>query len=249
VVDHFDLWLDESWNLKAMEKELRRSMRRRWMTWAITTALMALYVAVARIESQPTRGKLELKPGNEIELRVFRAFDETLSAGLNVVSAKCISGIGAWSSPQRTAWREVPDYWVFTPDTLIRLELSIENQKPLAFEAVPADRDCGQNFRRLTSNLSVAPGLYRRPPRNVQEIPLRRFVNNLRIRVAEVDPQIVGTTVDVVVLAPLGFKSTDPNLVFFWFAFFLEPVFWVTQSIWLLFLLARWRWSFLKKPG
>jgi hypothetical protein len=224
-------------------------MLRGWVTWAITTALMVLYVAVARIESQPTRAKLELRPGNEIELQVYRAFVETLHAGLDIFNGKCTPWMGEALSSQRTSWREVPGYWVFTPDTVIRLELTIDDQKALTFEAVPSDRDCGQNFRRLTSNLSVAPGLYRRPPRDVQEIPLRHFINNLHIRVSEVDPQIVGTTVDVVVLAPLGFKWTDPNLVFFWFAFFLEPVFWVTQSIWLLFLLARWRWSFLKKPG
>jgi hypothetical protein len=220
-----------------------RGMLGKWMTWAIVTALMAVYVGVARIESQPTRGKLELTVGNEIELKVFRVFDDMADAGLNVDSGPC-NWMPGLPDSGRTG-REVPGFWVITPGTLIRLEFSIAPYPPITFEAVPPGRDCGENFRRLISNLSVAPGLYPRPPRSVQQIPLRHFVNKLRIKVVEVDPQVTGSTVDVAVLAPLGFKGGDASLFFFWFAFFLEPVFWVTQSIWLLILM----WHTIRPPS
>jgi hypothetical protein len=221
-------------------------MRRSWLAWALTTFFMVLYVAVARVESQSTRVQLELRPGNEIELTVFRAFDERLSAGLSYRN-ECVLLPDGVLSPFGNGPKEVPGFLVFTPAPLVRLEVSNGDSKPLTYEAMP-DRNCGPSFRRLTTNLSIAPGVYRQPPLTpVQWISLDRYRNDLRIKVAEVDPQVLGRTVELAVLAPLGFKTLDASLFFFWFAFFLEPVFWVTQSIWLLSLLAQSRRSFAKK--
>lgn len=224
-------------------------MLRSWWAWAVTTFFMALYVAVARVESTSIRAPLELRPGNEIELTVFRAFAEQMSAGISYRDACTLLPGGAFSPFETTSYKEVPGYFIHTPAPMIRLEIGNGNGDPILYEAVPG-RNCGPTFRRLTANLSVAPGVYPRPsPKGLRWLYLDTFRNNLSVKVAEVDPQMLGRTVEVSVLAPLGFKGGDASLFFFWFAFFLEPVFWVTQSIWLLSLLARWWWSIKEKAG
>lgn len=217
-------------------------MLRSWWAWGITTFFMALYVAVARVESTPTRAELELRPGNEIALTVFRVFNEEMRAGLYYREDCALLPSGAFSPFQTPSYKAVPGYLVHTPAPMIRLEISNDNGRPLLYEAVPGG-NCGPISRRLTANLSIAPGLYpRSPPLSTPWLYLGRFRNNLRIKVAEIDPQILGRKVDIAVWAPLGFKEGDPSLFFFWFAFFLEPVFWFTQSIWLLSLLVNgWR--------
>jgi hypothetical protein len=222
-------------------------MLRSWWAWAVTTFFMALYVAVARVESTSVRAPLELRPGNEIELTVFRAFAEQISAGISYRNAACVQLPDGAFSPFWNTYKEVPGYFVYTPAPMIRLEIGNGDRKPVLYEALP-DRICGSTFRRLTPNLSIAPGVYPLPwPASVSWISLERSRNKLRIKVAEVDAQMLGRTVEVSVLAPLGFKTARSDLFFFWFAFFLEPVFWVTQSIWLLSLLARWWWSIKEK--
>lgn len=224
-------------------------MLRSWWAWAATTFFMALYVAVARVESTSIRAPLELRPGNEIELTVFRVFAEEMSAGLSYRNECVLLPDGAFSPFWNTTYKEVPGYSVYTPAPKIWLEIGNGNHKPVLYEAMP-DRNCWGIFRRLTANLSIAPGVYPRPPpAPVPGVSLDRFRNNLGIKVVEVDPQVLGRTVEVSVLAPLGFKGGDADLFIFWFAFFLEPVFWVTQSIWLLSLLARWWWSIREKAG
>jgi hypothetical protein len=217
-------------------------MLRSWWAWAVTTFFMALYVAVARIEGTSIRAPLELRPGNEIELTVFRVFAEQMSARLSYRNECVLLPDGAFS-PSNT-YKEIPGYVVYTPAPMIRLEIGNGDRKPVLYEAVP-DRNCGGINRHLTADLSIAPGVYPRPPppARVPKLTLDRFRNNLRIKVAEVDPQMLGRTVEVIVLAPLGFKIARSDLLFFWFAIFLEPVFWFTQSIWLWLLLVAWWWS------
>jgi hypothetical protein len=218
----------------------KRSFGRAWLVWLICTLLVVGYVWIARIESQSTVMELELRPGNEIDLTVFRVFDDVLDAGLTY-RENCPAST-SWGSDvsRRTTRQVVPGFWVYTPDTLVRLELRSADQQPILLEAVPDGRECGPLFRHLTTNLSIAPGLYQRPSTQlVQQIPLRRFRNRLHIRVADVDPQAWGKKVNVVVIAPLGFNQYQPGLGVFWFAFFLEPIFWVTQSVWAGALLLR----------
>jgi hypothetical protein len=221
-------------------------MLRSWWAWAVTTFFMALYVVVARVEGTPIRASLELRPGNEIELTVFRAFAEQMSARLSYRNECVLLPDGAFS-PFWNTRKEVPGYLVYTPAPMIRLEIGNGDRKPILYEAVP-DRNCGGIDRHLTAGMSIAPGVYPRPP-PVPKVSLDRFRNNLRIKVTEVDPQVLGRTVEVLVLPPLGFKTARSDLLFFWFAIFLEPVFWFTQSIWLWLLLVDWWWSKKEKAG
>ena len=215
---------------------------RSWVKWTISTACIVAYVAVARVESEVPKATLELTPGNEIELRIWRAFDEPLNAGLSF-NVQCTSRPNT-----RPSRKERPGYWEFTPDHVVQFELSTQNQRSVIYEALPADRNCGPIFRRLTANLAVAPGLYRQPPpANTPGVMLNSFRTTLRIKVTHVDPPLVGSAVEVAVLAPLSFKHYRDGLGLFWFALFLEPVFWVTQIVWLLYLVASMRWAVWEK--
>ena len=162
-------------------------MLRSWWAWAVTTFFMALYVAVARVESTSTRAELELRPGNEIELTVFRAFAaEQMSAGLSYRN-ECFLLPDAVLSSYRHTSKEVPGFLVYAPAPMIRLEIGNGNGPPLMYEAVPAG-NCGPIFRRLTANLSIAPGVYPQPPpKGLRWLYLDTFRNNLSVKVAEVE--------------------------------------------------------------
>ncbi len=145
--------------------------------------------------------------GQRDRLTVFRAFAEVMSAGLSYRN-ECVLLPGGAFSPFGGTYKEVPSDVVYTPAPMIRLEIDNGDRKPVLYEAMP-DRNCGRIFRRLTANLSIAPGVYPRPPPTVVPgLSLDNFRNNLRIKVAAVDPQVLGRTVEVSVLAPLGFKTS-----------------------------------------
>lgn len=100
-----------------------RSIRQRWVTWSVCTALMAIYAIPAWIESTSTSIELGLRSGNERAIEVWRVFDDTLLAYLRVDSP-CGGGP-------------------------TRLEVRANGREPVVLEAVPHGRDCVSTFRAL----------------------------------------------------------------------------------------------------
>lgn len=219
-------------------------LRARWFLWAFTTYLAVLYCGAARLEGQATRINLTLTPGNETHLRVFRAAGSPLNAALTY-NLDCQRS-GQRVDDHRHSAVVFEGYLISTPDPEVQLQISKDDGSSTTYEARPADRNCGQMFRYLTPNLSVAPGIYRqRRLDDVSDLQMAPLVNTFRVVVSKVDPALVGKSVDLVVLPPLGFKTFTEGWGWLWFAIFLEPVFWITQTVWLLSLI--WR-HFRKSP-
>ncbi len=221
------------------------SLNRRWLIWGITTLLMILYVGAARIESHPVGGKLKLTPGTEIELSLFRLFDNPLRMGLDFKREGCRD------RPELGTWQGPPDrdgLLKLVPGANVRIAASTEGQQPIVFDAMPMSaHNCESLWRDLTTNLAVGPGLYRwPPPPDMPELALHRGFNRVHLKVLQVDPPIIDETVELYALAALGFKNVRPNVFWLWYAFFLETIFEVTQSVWLLLLL-WWTWSSWRK--
>jgi hypothetical protein len=103
---------------------------------------------------------------------------------------------------------------------------------------MPATGNCAGKLRRLTSNLSTEPGVYRwPPPAETPQFMLETGFNSLHVKVLSVDKAIAGQRTQLYVLGSVRLSGSLPNVDWLWPAVFLDLLFPFTQGIWLLVLL------------
>jgi hypothetical protein len=204
-------------------------LRRAWVVWAVVSFGLAGYSVLAQIAAHTVVTKLQLKPGNAAEIKLFRLFDDTLRFRL------AFRANGCEQRPELGSWRSIEKDGLLTlrPGAEVRIATSMPLSPPLQYEAMPLSASCSDlNLREMTANLSVRPGVYRwPPPPSTPAIHLHAGYNVVRFEVTSVGNPIVGETVDLDVLPPLGFKSRATSVSWLWFGL-LWPVFVVVQVIW-----------------
>ena len=207
-----------------------------WIVWAVVTACLVFYVEAAHIESAPHRTRLTLTPGAEAELVVHRWFDNSLR--LTMVFSR-------QPGEKRPELGEVHGSRTASgcttypvPGAGVRLEISDGLGAPWKAETMPANGFGATSIDRgLTTNPSIAPGVYCTPLSPVSRLMARRGTNRFLLKVTHVDAPLAGETVEVAVPGALGIKSAYENVLWLLPALFLEPVFWVIQAIWFGWLL------------
>jgi hypothetical protein len=203
----------------------------------VTTTLVAAYVLAAQIESHWVEAKLKLTPGQEIELSIFRLFENPLQMSLNFKVAGC------QQRPELGAWYASPvsdGYMRHKPGANVRIDASIGEDKPISFEAMPmSSYNCDSNSRELTTNLAVEPGVYRSPPpADTPELILHQGLNRIRLKVMSIGPPIVGAMVGVYIVNALRSDQARANVTWLWFGLF--PFFFLfAQTVWLAVLLQQ----------
>ena len=214
-------------------------LRRAWALWGLVSLSLAGYAVLAQIASHAVVTKLQLKPANVVELKLFRLFDDTLGFDLAFHAKGCEQRpeLGSWDYTERDG------FLTLRPGAEVRIVASMPSSPPLQYEAMPLSAFCSDsNIRQMTANLSIQPGVYRwPPPPSTPAIRLHPGYNIVRFEVTSVDKRIVGETVDLVVHPPLGFKSAETSMTWLWFGL-LWPVFVVVQAIWAagLFVYRSW---------
>jgi hypothetical protein len=220
-------------NAPATSKSL--GLRRAWALWAVVTGGVALYVFLGSIAAYNHVIPLELTPGRFIDARVFRLAEDTLRLSMNfrVSSTAQRPELGESSSERQKGHLHFKK-----PGASVKVLASVDNAKPIFYEALPASAYGATGITRpLTSNLSLAPGVWRWPPPDDRPDPvLKPGFTTIRITVDSVEEPLRGESVELIIDAPLGFKSVMPNVSWLWWSFFW-PLMALIQLAWLFGLL------------
>lgn len=184
---------------------------------------------------------MTLDPGASVNLKIPRLAQDDLRMQLefdgNHVSRR--SELGEWVLRSDEINSGLLKF--ATPGIPIRLAASTPNAAPVTYEAMPTSSYSGdKTWRELTSDLSVEPGVWRWPP-HYNDLVLHQGSNNVQVDVISVGPPLVGETVRLIALPPLGFKVTRSNAMSGLWWWFLWPIFIAGQSIWAIVLVVRRR--------
>ena len=213
------------------------SLRNHWLTWLLATIGLAIYAGGAEIEARTESEQLVLTADNEIVLDVPRLFANPLQLDLDVRTPGCGARpdgamVTAAIAPPRDGLLRLK------PDASARFEVQGGDGPPVTLELMPATGSCITALRRLTSNLSVEPGVYRWPPPfDTPQFMLEPGFNSVHVKVLRVDKAIEGQQTQLYALGSVRVTGSQPNVDWLWPAIFLDMLFPVTQAIWLAVLL------------
>ena len=216
------------------------SLRSAWTTWLLVTVALALYAFGAEVETRVESVPLVLTPGGSVEISVPRFFSNALQLDLELPCPPASPGDRATVSPAGPQLDK--GFLKLRPEPGVRLEVSRidDDTKSVAFETLPSSGACSGSPRRLTTNLAIAPGVYRwPPPEDVPSFTLEPGFNRLRIKIVAAEPPLVGRR--TVLYAPGSIQLTNalPNVSWLWPALYLDLLFPVVQAIWLAVLIWR----------
>jgi hypothetical protein len=234
------------WTTALTNRKSRRAkcapMKRRWLVWLLVSLFLCAYTAGGYVASLAVTTNLRLEPGTSIDLPVFRLADDNLQVVLKFKGdyVQRRAELGEWRT--RASEKDSGFLRFETPGAPVRLRISSPEAAAVVYEAMPISaHGVDGSARRLTSDLSVGPGVWRWPP-HYQDLALHGGTNRLKIDIVSVGPPLVGETVKLVVLPALGFKvvksSNTATGLFLWF---LWPVFLAVQLIWAFMLIRAQR--------
>lgn len=205
---------------------------RAWTIWGVVSIGLAGYAGLALVASHSTGVPIKLKPGERATVSLVRLSEDLLTFDL------IFQAPGCQRRPELGEWRprEEAGFLKFAPGTTgaaVHMVASISESNPVEFDALPLVAYCSDsNVRAMSANLPVEPGVYRwPPPPSTPAIHLHPGVNTVQFEVTSVGPPIMGETVQLVVLAPLGFESYRSGLGWLWGGL-LWPAFLISQLIW-----------------
>jgi hypothetical protein len=134
--------------------------KRACLAWAACAAAMAAsftYGLAGVIASRSTDASIELTPGTTIDLTVFRFFEDDLEFVLSFTD-HCAE-LGSWVGARRE-----PGLIRLHHGVEVDMSASVSGYMAIDYEAMSTDGVCPANKRNqrwMTSNLSVAPGVWR----------------------------------------------------------------------------------------
>lgn len=213
------------------------SLRGAWTTWVLVTAALALYAAGAEIEAQVETVPLVLTPDSSVGIGLLRVFPNALQLDIDLPCPPVSARLSPPSPP------EIDNGLLkLKPEPVVRLEVSDADgdPRPVVFESMPSNGTCTGPLRRLTTNIAVAPGIYRWPP--PPELPVFMLgpgANQVRIKVVAAEAPLAGRRTTLYALGSLQLATSQPNVGWLWPALYLDLLFPVTQAIWLIVLIRQ----------
>jgi hypothetical protein len=211
------------------------SLRSAWMTWLLATVALALYAFCAEIEARVESIPLLLTPGGSVEIAVPRLFSNPLELDIEL---PCPPAAPTLARPPALDGGLLK----LKAEPVVRLEVSDAGgeSKPVVFESMPGNGTCAGPLRRLTTNLAIAPGVYRwPPPAETPSFMLGTGFNQVRIKVAAAEPPLSGRRTVLYAPGSIQLATSQPNVDWLWPALYLDLLFPVTQAIWLLVLIRQ----------
>ena len=136
------------------------------------------------------------------------------------------------------------------PGAAVRIAASPRDGEPVIYDAMPKNSwGLDSIGRRMTSNRSIRAGVWRWPdPPDTPHVVLYPGLNTVVLEVTTVEPPLVGEAVRLRVHAPLGFKSSMPNVEWLWL-WFLWPIGALFQICWAIAIFVTgWSKNRGKKP-
>ena len=211
------------------------NLRSAWTTWLLVTVAMALYAFGAEVETRVESVPLELTPGASVEITVPRFFPNPLQLEIELPCQPAPPTLKPPAPPIDNGLLKLK------AEPVVRLEVSgVEGAKPVVFESLPANGTCTGPLRRLTTNIAIAPGIYRwPPPAETPSFMLEPGFNQVRIKVATAEPPLAGRHTVLYAPGSIQLTTSQPNVGWLWPALYLDLLFPVTQAVWLVVLIWR----------
>ncbi len=207
-------------------------MKRARLIWLFATILLVAYVTAGFVASYSNTVQIRLEPGFKVEVTLFRLADDRLRMGLTFQGDH--GQRPELGNPATDAKSDRTGRLRFAqPGSSIRITASTPNSESVSYEAMPKS-GWGANtvYRKLTSNLSIEPGVWRWPaPDDIRDFVLHPGFTTVKIQTVSVDTPLVGEIVQLSVLQPLTFKSCMPSVCWLW-GWNLWPLIMVAQTIW-----------------
>ena len=213
------------------------SLRGAWTTWLLATVVLALYAFGAEVEVRVESAPLLLPPGDSVEITVTRLFPNPLRLDIEL---PCPPAPPTLKPPSPPALES--GLLKLKTEPVVRLEVSdAEGEaKPVVFESLPTNGTCAGPLRQLTTNIAIAPGVYRwPPPAETPSFMLGPGFNRLRIKVAAAEPPLAGRRTVLYAPGSIQLATSQPNVGWLWPALYLDLLFPVTQAVWLVVLIRR----------
>jgi len=216
------------------------TLRSAWTTWLLATVALALYAFGAEVETRVESVPLLLTPGGSVEITVPRFFSNPLQLDIELPCPPAPPTLAPPSPPLDNGLLKLKG------EPLVRLEVSGAggdaggDAKPVVFESLPTNGTCTGPFRRLTTNIAIAPGVYRwPPPAETPSFTLEPGFNQVRIKVAAAEPPLAGRHTVLYAPGSIQLTTSQPNVGWLWPALYLDLLFPVTQAVWLVVLIWR----------
>ncbi len=209
-----------------------------WLIWGGLSFIAISGTILYELSSRPDIASLKLRPNESINFHLFRVFQDYLKVEMEFVTNnwKKRPELGDF---QQTSHRPIGNYLEFiNPGEPIKLLVRIDG-KALVYEAQPSssynDTHIYRRFFPLVNDGN--PNRFQWP----QDLTLGCFLNpgfsTVTISVIEVGKKIIDEQADIIINAPISFKSLNRNYEFIWW-FFLWP-FYFLLLIWFAVVLRR----------
>lgn len=194
---------------------------------------MAIYIAGGVVETSSTTATIELIPGREFEIRIWRVMPNPIEFSLNLDKGlvnKADQGECCVSKETGT-----PNLFVFSnPGAPVQVTLSSWLEGPVIYAAQPAVSYPNTFQRRMTADIvDGKPAFWQRAWEvSRTQFNLHSGLNYVRLKVISVDPALVGGPAQVFVQAPLSIKWAQPNNGWLMWGLILSPIFTFIQLVW-----------------
>ncbi|HVJ53262.1 MAG TPA: hypothetical protein VM689_12415 [Aliidongia sp.] len=177
----------------------------------------AAYVAMAFLAGRAELAKLELSPGQAVELDVVRLARAPLRFELEF---------------QRHGGK-------VRPASPVRIRAEHGEAAPVLYEAMPVSGwNETSDWRAMTPNFAAESGVWPRPGKDTA-LSLRPGFDKVRFVVTDVDDALKGEIVTLLIVPPLALKTCQPATCPLAPWLWLWPIFLAGQAAWGLWLVYR----------
>jgi hypothetical protein len=202
---------------------MTKKLRTLWLIWGSLSFVALSGTILYEISSRPDIATLKLRPDESINLRLFRIYQDYLKVEMEFTTKdwKKRPELGDF---QQTSSRPTGNYLEFiNPGEPIKLLVQVDGNVTV-YEAQPTSSYTGTRIYRDFFPLvnDGNPNRFQWPP----DLKLGCFLNpgftTVTISVIEVGKTITDEQANIIIKAPISFKSFNQNYEFIWW-FFLWP--------------------------
>lgn len=204
-------------------------MRPAWLIWLAVTLPLSGYFLAGYVASRSAFVPITLSSGSIASQKLFRFGHDHLRMELEFRGKHTDRPeLGEYTT------RSGPtDRLEFSkPGAEILLKASSDSlETPIPYSALPRTGHSGSHtYRNLVAELSEGAGIWKWPPTN-RGLALKPGMNDVRIEVATVGPELTGESVMVLIHSEIGFKTCGSQVCWLW-GWFAWPFFLLVQLIW-----------------
>lgn len=203
----------------------------KWKIFVLINLAITAYLFAGYISSKSIELEIKLEKNMEYEVKIFRLMHSDLEIDLIFKGNRNRKELGEWSSPIEN--KDTNQLIFKNPGSLVRISAGISSDKNRLYEAGPAD---GFGDDTVTRSMSTKYGVWNFSRPHSSSLALDPGINFIKLRIEDVEEPLIGETVSMIIVPPLGFKITSREWQFLWF-WFLWPVIVPVQMLWLIILL------------